>query len=94
VREMRHLQRIGRVLHVTSNRNIIVKTEGKIPRLGEKVVDENLDVIGEVFDIIGPVSSPYISVRPKTEIPEKFVGKVVYAVVPSLRKRKRGEKFG
>jgi RNA-binding protein len=86
---MKHLQRVGRVLHVSSSRNIIVKVEKKIPKLGEKVVDENLNIVGEVFDIIGPVSSPYISVKPKTEKPENFVNKVVYAVSPSPKKRKR-----
>ena len=88
------MRRIGCVLHITSNRNIIVKAEGNIPKLGEKIVDEDLKVIGEVFDIIGPVSSPYISIKPKTKIPKDFVDKVVYSVVPSPRKNKRGKKFG
>ena len=91
---MRHLQRIGHVLHVTSNRNLIVKAKENIPRLGGKVVDENLNVIGEVFDIIGPVSSPYVSIKPKTKNPEKFVNKIVYTVVFSQRKRKRGKNNG
>jgi len=89
---MKHLHRIGRVLHISSNKNIIVKAEGKPPKLGGTVVDENLKVIGEVFDIIGPVSSPYISIRPKVQKPEALVNKPVYVIVPSHEERKRGRK--
>ena len=89
---MKHLQRLGRVLHISSNKNIIVKAEGKLPKLGGEVVDENLTIIGEVFDIIGPVSSPYISIRPRTSKPEALVNKPVYVIVPSHKERKRERK--
>jgi len=89
---MKHLQRVGRVLHISSNKNIIVKAEGKLPELGGKVVDENLKVVGEIFDIIGPVSSPYISIRPKTSKPEIFVNKPLYAIFPSHKEGRKGKK--
>jgi len=79
------LIRLGRVLHVSSSKNIIIKVEN-MPRIGETVVDENLKPIGEIFDIFGPVSSPYVSVRPKIAKPDLLVGKVLY-VLPSKKGR-------
>ncbi len=88
---MKNLQRLGRVLHVSSSRNIIVKAEKKLPRIGDQVVDENITPIGEVFDIIGPVSSPYISVKPKIKKAENYIGQVLYFSATS-RPRFRGKK--
>ncbi|MEM1565605.1 MAG: Gar1/Naf1 family protein [Candidatus Bathyarchaeia archaeon] len=79
--------RLGRVLHISPNRNIIVKAEN-LPRLGETVVDENLKPIGEIFDIFGPVSSPYVAVKPKISKPESLMDRMVYI----LPLKKKGEK--
>jgi RNA-binding protein len=84
--EHESLIRLGRVLHVSSNKNIIVKAENT-PKMGEMVVDENLKPIGEVFDIFGPVSSPYVAVKPKTMKTDVLVGKVLY-VLPSKKGRR------
>ena len=64
------MQRLGKVPDVTPSQNVIVKTENA-PKLGAEVVDENLKVVGKVFDIIGPVSSPYAIVRPTIKEPRK-----------------------
>jgi len=71
------LQRLGKVLSVTPSQNIVVKTE-KAPKLGAAVVDENLKVVGRVFDIIGPVSSPYAVIKPAVKEPERLVNKQLY----------------
>jgi RNA-binding protein len=85
------LQRLGLILHISSSRNMIMKVES-IPQVGETVVDENLKPVGKVFDILGPVSSPYVAIRPTVHDPEKLVNKPVYAV-PS-RRRKEKNKYG
>lgn len=72
------MQRIGRVLHVSPDRNIILKAE-KLPRIGAKVIDEKLKPVGKVFDIFGPVSSPYVKVKTKAKETGRFVGRVLYA---------------
>jgi RNA-binding protein len=82
------LQRIGPVLHISPSRNIIIKTE-KTPRIGETVVDENLRVIGKVFDIIGPVSSPYASIRPTIQKPEELTKKTLYISPQRGERRKK-----
>jgi hypothetical protein len=51
------LQRMGKVLSVTPSSSLIIKTESP-PKIGCEVVDEGLNVVGKVFDVIGPVSSP------------------------------------
>ena len=79
------MQRLGRVLHVSSSKNLILKAE-KPPRINDKVVDENLKSVGTVFDVFGPVSSPYVAVRPSIEKPQQLVDRVLY-VFPSKRKK-------
>jgi len=78
------LHRLGRVLHVSSSKNLILKTR-KPPRINDKVVDENLKPVGTVFDVFGPVSSPYVSVKPSVKDPERFVDHVLY-VYPSAKR--------
>ena len=83
------MQRLGLVLHLSPSRNIIVKVEN-CHKIGETVVDENLRPVGKIFDIFGPVSSPYAAVRPTTSDPEKLVNQKLY-VLP-LKRRKEKEK--
>jgi RNA-binding protein len=68
---------MGRVLHISPSRNVIAKTE-KLPKIGETVVDENLRIIGKVFDIFGPVSSPYVAIRSTIQKPEELTKKTLY----------------
>ncbi len=87
--ELKKLIRLGRILHVSQNRNIIVKVEN-LPKLGETVVDENLKPIGEVFDIFGPVSSPYVAIKPKISKLDFLAGKALY-MLPSKKRREKHE---
>ena len=82
------MQRLGKVSNVTPSRNMVVKAENT-PKMGFEVVDENLNVVGNVFDIIGPVSAPYAIVKPCIKEPEKLVNKPVYLVL-SKTKRSKG----
>jgi RNA-binding protein len=71
------LQKLGRVRALTPSKNIIIKTE-KAPKIGLEVVDENLKVVGKVFDVIGPVSAPFAVVKSSIREPEKLMNKPVY----------------
>ena len=83
------LQRIGSVLHVSSSKSMILKAE-HVPRIGDKVVDDKLENVGTVFDVFGPVSSPYVAVKPSVEEPSLQVGHILYAVPSAkLRREKR-----
>jgi RNA-binding protein len=81
------LQRLGKVSNVTPSRNMIVKVENP-PKLGFEVVDENLDVVGKVFDIIGPVSAPYVVIKTPLREPEKLVNKPVYLLLSKTKRSK------
>ena len=79
------MQKLGRVRALTPSKNIIVKTE-KAPKIGTEVVDENLKVIGKVFDIIGPVSAPYAVVKPVVSEPVKLLNKPVYLLLSKTKR--------
>jgi rRNA processing protein Gar1 len=66
---------------------MIVKTE-QAPRIGSEVVDENLNIIGKVFDIIGPVSAPYAVVKPTVREPAKLLNKPVYLLLSKTKRSK------
>jgi RNA-binding protein len=82
------LQRLGKVLHVTPSQNIVVKTD-KTPKIGSAVVNEKLKIVGKIFDIIGPVPSPYVVVKPAIKKPEKLTNKQLYLL---LSKKERSKK--
>jgi RNA-binding protein len=81
------LQRLGRVLHTSPSRNIIIRIEN-LPRIGETVVDENLRPVGKMFDILGPITSPYAAIKPLILEPEKLTNKILY-VLPSKRRKEK-----
>lgn len=71
------MKRIGKVLHLSKNNNWILRTKVK-PILHKNVFDEKLKKIGKIFDIFGPVTMPYISVKPLVMNPEKYLAQVLY----------------
>jgi RNA-binding protein len=81
------LQRLGRVINVTPSQNLIVKVE-QTPKIGSNVVDESLKNVGSVFDIIGPVASPYAVIRPAIKELAKLTNKQLY-LLPSKKVRSR-----
>ena len=85
---MARLQKLGRVRALTPSKNLIVKTE-KAPKIGSEVVDENLNVVGKVFDIIGPVSAPYAVVKPTVSEPAKLLNKPVYLLLSKTKWSKK-----
>jgi RNA-binding protein len=84
------LQRLGKSLHVTPSQNVVVKAD-KTPRIGSAVVDENLKVVGKVFDVIGPVSSPYAVVKPAVKEPAKLTDKQLYLLLSKKQRSKKHE---
>ena len=81
------MQRLGLILHISPSRNIIAKVEN-LPRMGETVVDESLRPVGKVFDIFGPVSAPYVAIKPTIRELEKLKAKMLY-VIPSKRRKEK-----
>jgi len=67
---------------------MILKAEN-VPRIGDQATDEDLKAVGTVFDVFGPVSNPYVAVRPSVDEPSRFVQRVLYATPSEKRIMKR-----
>lgn len=82
------MQRIGCVIHISSNGNMILKADNT-PHIGNQAIDENLKPVGTVTDIFGPVANPYVAVRPSVNEPNNYVQHILYAVqTPSKTRMK------
>ena len=81
------MQRIGKALSVTPSNSIIIKTESP-PKIGCEVADESLTVVGKVFDIIGPVSSPYVVIKSNVKNPTTLLNKPLYLLLSKTRGRR------
>ena len=77
------------MLHISPSRNIIIKIEN-IPKIGQTVVDENLKTVGKIFDLFGPVSSPYVAIRPTILKPEELANKTLY-ISPQRGERRKNK---
>ena len=82
------LQRLGKITNVSPSGNAIVKAENP-PKIGSEVVDENLNVVGKVFDIIGPVSAPYAVIKPTVREPAKLLNRPVYLLLSKTKRSLR-----
>jgi len=75
------LQRLGKILHFSTSRSLIVKCEeAHFVKIGTKTCDSKLKEIGKVQEIFGPVTSPYLALRPTVSSPAKYVGRIVYSL--------------
>jgi RNA-binding protein len=61
------LRKLGTVLHVSRDGKIVVRLE-VLPRLGVRVYDYSMRRLGILYDVIGPVRSPYGLVKPDPAI--------------------------
>jgi len=83
------LNRLGRVLHLSNNRHLVLRTKVKV-KTKSPVLDEKLTQVGLIFDVFGPIDNPYVSIRPTVSNPERYVGHFLYAMTTSgdeVRKR-------
>jgi len=73
------MKRAGEVVRVAQGL-AIVRAEGEeFPEIGSQLVDEQLDEVGRIVDVFGPVERPYLAVTPDgTGLPQ-LVGSVLYA---------------
>ena len=86
------MYRIGRVLHVSPNGNIILKAEN-LPQMGERVVDESRKLVGTISDIFGPINFPYVVVKANSGKPQHPLDLVLYASpITKNKMRKRRKK--
>ncbi len=71
------MKRLGKVLHLSSNKNLILKTS--LPLKPQTLVlDNQLTPVGTIYDVFGPVSDPYVAIKPTVKNPEQYVGRFLY----------------
>ncbi len=93
------VRRLGVVLHATRNGYIVVKPDDpkRLPQLGLPVYDWELRrKYGTLLDVIGPVDSPLLVVKPESKevLKEVRPGDELYYVPPRPRRRGRRRKGG
>ncbi|USG99914.1 Gar1/Naf1 family protein [Thermococcus argininiproducens] len=79
------MRRLGKVSHYAKQGFLILRSTF-IPVLNDPVVDKNLQLIGVVKDVFGPVTAPYVAIKPRVKDPERYIGEILYI---DERKRKR-----
>jgi len=82
-----NLKRLGKVQHISaSTKNVIVRSLDPT-RVGARVFDSEMKKVGVVFDVFGPVSSAYVSIKPQIQKPEKLVKQTLFLFEKSGKKR-------
>ena len=75
------MRRLGKVLHLSKSGNLLLRLEQyPVPIIGAQVCDYKLRSVGVVNNILGPVKTPYVSVKPVASIDGTLVGRVLYQV--------------
>ncbi|MDQ1279129.1 MAG: RNA-binding protein [Thermoproteota archaeon] len=73
------MNRLGRVLHLSNNRHLVLRTKIKV-KTKAAVLNDELNQVGLIFDIFGPVNYPYVSIKPTVNNPSKYVGHFLYTM--------------
>jgi len=73
---MTNLVALGKPEKVSKSGMLLVRIQpNNLPKIGEKVVTRKMEYVGIVYDIIGPIISPYVLIKP-----EKVVYEDLYVV--------------
>ncbi|PSP74762.1 H/ACA RNA-protein complex protein Gar1 [Halobacteriales archaeon QH_6_68_27] len=74
------MRRVGEVVRVAQNIAVVRSSDESHPDIGTGVVDEDLDELGRVVDVFGPVERPYLAISPDGEVHlPALVGTKLYA---------------
>ena len=74
------MRRAGEVVRVAQNVAVVRAPGEDYVDIGTEVVDENLDDLGRVVDVFGPVERPYLAVSPGEGVHlPGLVGRKLYA---------------
>jgi RNA-binding protein len=74
------MKRIGEVVRIAQNVAVVRAPDADHVDIGTPVVDENLDDLGRVVDVFGPVERPYLAVSPDDDVHlPALVGSPLYA---------------
>lgn len=74
------MRRVGTVARTAQGLAVVRCENQEPPDIGATVVDEDLETVGRVVDVFGPVEAPYVALTPSdgTEL-ATLVGQKLYA---------------
>jgi RNA-binding protein len=74
------VHRVGEVVRTAQGLAVVRCPGAEHPRLGTAVLDEDLETVGRVVDVFGPVERPYLAVSPAENVtPARLLGRPLYA---------------
>lgn len=74
------MQRVGEVVRVAQGVAVARCPGEEYPDIGTSVLDEDLNDVGRIVDVFGPVERPYLAVATAEGIPPAtLLGKPLYA---------------
>jgi RNA-binding protein len=76
---MKKGNRIGKVMHISKSSKNLILESNRNAKIGETVTDSKGKRVGVVFDIFGPVDSPYAAVRTRIKNPERLIGAELFS---------------
>lgn len=62
------MERAGTVVRLAQGLIVLRSPGADVPDIGTQVVDENLDAVGRIVDVFGPVDAPYLAVSPEGDV--------------------------
>jgi RNA-binding protein len=74
------MQKLGEVVRTAQGLAVVRCPDDDPPDVGTEAVDEQLNVVGRVVDVFGPVSRPYVAITPDEEVAlPTLLGRKLYA---------------
>jgi len=74
------MRRVGEVVRTAQGLAILRCSDGTHPDIGTDVVDSELESVGRVVDVFGPVERPYLAVSPADGVAlPALLGEKLYA---------------
>lgn len=72
------MQRAGTVIRVAQGMAIARSDGTDHPEIGGTTVSEQLDRVGEIVDVMGPIERPYLVISPDGVDPADLLGETLY----------------
>ena len=74
------MKRVGEVVRTAQGLAVVRCPDDDHPDVGTRVVDQDLDDVGQVVDVFGPVDRPYVAVSPvEGVVLPNLLGQKLYA---------------
>jgi RNA-binding protein len=74
------MKRVGEVVRTAQGLAVVRCPDEGHPELGTEVVDQDLETVGRVVDVFGPVDRPYAAVSPDEGVSlPNLLGRKLYA---------------